>query len=138
MKKSEADSVKRRELAKRLAGYVNEIAEVLRRSRENNYITDVDAAMLKGRMSNIHSELYGGYKEFTEVDMTLEQMYKTSVFKKMEDAEAKGEKRGLKQGMSQGINQGLTQAAKAMKAAGDTVSKIMRCTGLSRREITAL
>jgi len=36
------------------------------------------------------------------------------------------------------LSQGITQVAKAMKDAGDTVSKIMHCTGLSRRKIMAL
>jgi hypothetical protein len=38
----------------------------------------------------------------------------------------------------EGRAEGTSQVAKAMKAAGDTVSKIMSCTGLSRREISAL
>jgi len=122
LKKCAGNSEKRKELANRLAGYVNEIAEVLRKSQENNYITNVDAAMLKGRMANMHSELYGGYKEFSGVDMTLKQMYNTSVFKKMDDAKAEG----------------IMQVAKAMKAAGEAVDKIMNYTGLSRRKITSL
>jgi len=126
LKRCETDSEKRKELAERLAGYVNEIAETLHKSRENSYITDMDAAMLKERMSRMHRELYGGYKEFSGVDMTLKQMYNESIFKKIDDAEAKAEKRAF------------CQVAKAMKSAGDTVSKIMRCTGLSRRKIMAL
>jgi len=47
-------------------------------------------------------------------------------------------KDGVDDGMAKGMTKGLTQAAKAMKATGDTISKIMRCTGLSRREIMAL
>ncbi|MCL2260824.1 MAG: hypothetical protein FWC15_05650 [Fibromonadales bacterium] len=145
LRKSESDSGKRRELARKLAGYMNEIAETLHKSRENSYITDNDVVMLKERMAKMHRELYGGYKEFTGVNMTLEQMYNTSVLKKIDEAEAraaKAEKLGLNKGFSKGLNQGLTQgltqAAKAMKDAGDTVSKIMRCTGLSRRKIMAL
>ena len=130
LKRFESDSEKRRELAERLAGYVNEIAETLRSSRENSYITDNDVVMLKERMSKMHSELYGGYKEFSVVDMTIEQMYNESVLKKIDEAEAKAEKRGL--------SQGITKVAKAMKDAGEAVSKIMDYTGLSRRKIMAL
>ncbi|MCL2283951.1 MAG: hypothetical protein FWC26_11610 [Fibromonadales bacterium] len=54
--------------------------------------------------------------------MTLKQMYNKSVLKKLDDAEAKG----------------IGQVAKAMKAAGETVSKIMDYTGLSRRKIASL
>jgi len=126
LKRCESDSEKRKELAERLAGYVNEIAETLHKSRENSYITDSDVVMLKERMSKMHSELYGGYKEFSMVDMTIEQMYNESVLKKIDEAEAKAKARAE------------ARIAKAMKAAGDTVSKIMRCTGLSRRAIMAL
>jgi len=90
--------------------------------------------MLKDRLSNMHSALYGGYEEFTEIDMTLKQMHESSSLRTIERAEAKAEIKGEKRGISLGI----TQVAKAMKSAGDTVSKIMRCTGLSRREISAL
>ena len=145
LKKCESDSGKRKELAERLAGYVVEIAETLDRSRENSYITDMDATMLKERMVKMHSELYGGYKEFRGVDMTLEQMYNTSFFKKLEIAEAKAEARAEAradarvEAMAEAkVEKRLSQVAKAMKATGDTVSKIMRCTGLSRRKIMAL
>ena len=97
----------------------------------------------------MHSELYGSYKEFSVVDMTIEQMYNESVLKKIDEAEARleaklearAEARAVKaeaNGEKRGLTQGLTQAAKAMKDAGDTVSKIMHCTGLSRRKVMAL
>jgi len=137
LKRFESDSDKRKELADRLAGYVNEIAETLHKSLEKSYITDSDVVMLKERMIKMHSELYGSYKEFSVVDMTIEQMYNESVLKKIDEAEARAAK-AEKRGISQGLTQGLTQAAKAMKDAGDTVSKIMHCTGLSRRKVMAL
>ena len=89
----------------------------------------------------MHSRLYGRYKEFRESNMTLKQMYNKSVLKKLDDAEARAEAKAVKaeaKGEKRGLTQGLTQVAKAMKATGDTVSKIMSCTGLSRREISAL
>ena len=153
LKKNEKDPVKRKELSERLKCYVSEICEVLQKSQENFYITNKDAVMLQERMSNIHSKLYGRYKEFRESNMTLKQMYNKSVLKKIDDAEARAEARAEakaeakvakaeaqaeKRGLTQGMAQGISQVAKAMKAAGDTVSKIMSCTGLSRREISAL
>jgi len=106
-------------------------------SRENSYITDSDVVMLKERMSKMHSELYGGYKEFSVVDMTIEQMYNESVLKKIDEAEARLEARAEAKAEAQ-VEKRLGQVAKAMKDAGDTVSKIMHCTGLSRRKIMAL
>ena len=58
--------------------------------------------------------------------MNLKKFGKSLVCEAYDRAEKRGEKRGI------------SQTAKAMKATGDTVSKIMRCTGLSRREIMAL
>jgi len=153
LKRFESDSDKRKELAERLAGYVNEIAETLHNSLEKSYITDSDVVMLKERMIKMHSELYGSYKEFSVVDMTIEQMYNESVLKKIDEAEARLEARAEAmaearaeamavkaeaKGEKRGLSQGLTQAAKAMKDAGETVSKIMDYTGLSRRKIMAL
>ena len=77
-------------------------------------------------MSVMHTELYGKYKELTEENMTLKQMYNKSILKAYDRDIAKAKV------------EGIGQVAKAMKAAGDTVSKIMSCTGLSRREIAAL
>jgi len=106
-------------------------------SQENCYITDNDAVMLKERMSKMHRELYGGYKEFTGVNMTIEQMYNESALKKIDEAEARLEARAEAIAEAK-VEKRLSQVAKAMKATGDTVSKIMCCTGLSRRKIMAL
>ena len=78
----------------------------------------------------MHSVLYGGYEEFTEVDMTLKQMHESSSLRTIEKAEAKAEIKAEKRTTS--------KIAKAMKASGEAISKIMSYTGLSRREIAAL
>ena len=70
--------------------------------------------------------------------MTLKQMYNSSILKAYDRDIAKAEAKGIDQGISQGLNQGTSQVAKAMKTAGEAVSKIMNYTGLSRREIAAL
>jgi len=137
LNKCESDSAKRKELAERLAGYVNEIAKTLLSSRENCYITDNDVVMLKERMSKMHRELYGGYKEFTGVNMTIEQMYNKSVLKKIDEVEARIEARAEAIAEAK-VEKSLSRAAKAMKDAGEAVSKIMHYTGLSRRKIMAL
>jgi len=80
--------------------------------------------MLLRRLLNM--ELYGKYPEFTEVDMTLKELADTDIDEAIDKAVAKAERRGL------------TQTAKAMKKGGEAIDKIMRYTGLSRREIMAL
>ncbi|MDR2593554.1 MAG: hypothetical protein LBC87_02135 [Fibromonadaceae bacterium] len=92
----------------------------------NNYITAKDSAMLLRRLLNMNLELYGKYKEFVEVGMTLKQLADTGIDEAIEKAEAKAKKIGI------------SQTAKAMKAGGEAMDKIIRYTGLSRREIMAL
>ncbi len=116
------DSAERKILSKRLEGYVIEIGKVFKRLVKNNYITAKDAAMLLHRLLNMNLELYGKYEEFVEVDMTLKQLVDTGIDEAMAKV-AKTEK---------------SRTAKAMKAGGEAVDKIMRYTGLSRREIMTL
>ncbi|GBU24744.1 hypothetical protein R83H12_01379 [Fibrobacteria bacterium R8-3-H12] len=130
LEKKGIDSVKRKILSKRLEGYIIEIGKVFKRLVQNNYISNMDAAMLLHRLLNMHRELYGKHKEFVEVDMTLEKLVEVDVYKAVDKAVAKTEKRCIKQGIS--------RTAKAMKAGGEAIDKIRRYTGLSRREIMAL
>jgi predicted transposase/invertase (TIGR01784 family) len=122
LEKKGTDSAKRKALSKKLEGYIVEIDKVLKRQKRNNYITAKDAAMLLRRLLNMNMELYGEYPEFTEVDMTLKKLVETGI----DEAIAKAEKKSL------------SRTAKAMKSGGEAMDKIMRYTGLSRREIMAL
>jgi len=126
LEKKSTDSAKRKVLSKRLEDYIIEIDNVFKKCRENNYISDMDAAMLLRRLLNMHRELYGQYKEFVEVDMTLKKLVEVDVYKAVAKAEVKTEKRVM------------SRTAKAMKAGGEAISKIMLYTGLSRREIMGL
>jgi len=96
----------------------------------NNYITAKDVAMLLHRLLNMNLELYGEYPEFVEVDMTLKQLVDTGIDEAIDKAVAKAEAKVAKTEKS--------RTAKAMKAGGEAMNKIMRYTGLSRREIMAL
>jgi hypothetical protein len=98
----------------------------------------------------MNAELYGGYSEFREVNMNKrwekiidpDFCKRYDAAKKWDEDVKKAKKQGLKegigQGLSQGISQGLSQTAAAMKAGGEAIDKIMRYTGLSRREIMGL
>jgi predicted transposase/invertase (TIGR01784 family) len=130
LRRKSMDSAKRKALSKELESYVIEIDKILKRCKENSYITSRDAAMLFRRLLYMNMELYGQYPEFKEVDMTLKDLADTD----MDEAIDKAESRGI----SQGINQSLSRTAKAMKKGGEAIDKIMRYTGLSRREIAAL
>jgi hypothetical protein len=141
------DSAKRKILSRKLENYIVEIDKVLKRLKQNNYITAKDAAMLLRRLLNMNLELYGKYPEFTEVDMTLKKLVETGIDEaidkavakaevKAEKAEAKAERAEAKIAMTE--SRSLKRFAKAMKAGGEAIDKIMRYTGLSRREIMAL
>jgi hypothetical protein len=109
-------------LSKELESYVIEIDRILKRCKENSYITSRDAAMLFRRLLNMNMELYGNYPEFKEVDMTLKDLADTDIDEAIDKAERRG----------------ISQTAKAMKKGGEAIDKIMCYTGLSRREIAAL
>ena len=105
--------------------------------------TAKDAAMLLHRLLNMNLELYGEYPEFVEVDMTLKQLVDTGIDEAIDKAvakvEAKADARVAKAEAKAAIaEKRISRTAKAMKAGGEAMSKIMRYTGLSRREIMAL
>lgn len=49
-----------------------------------------------------------------------------------------GMQQGLQQGLQQGAHNRALESARAMKAEGDTIDKIVRCTGLSLEEVAAI
>jgi hypothetical protein len=144
------DTAKRKILSKRLEGYVIEIGKVFKRLVKNNYITAKDAAMLLRRLLNMNLELYGDYPEFVEVDMTLKQLVDTGIDEAIDKAVNKAVAKAVaetkkavvaetkKAVVAETKSHSLKQFAKAMKAGGEAMDKIMRYTGLSRREIMAL
>jgi predicted transposase/invertase (TIGR01784 family) len=58
--------------------------------------------------------------------------------KGMAEGLAKGRAEGLAKGISQGISKGVSQIAKSMLQANESVTKIMKYTKLSKKEILAL
>ena len=117
LRRKSMDSVKRKALSKELESYVIEIDKILKRCKENSYITSRDAAMLFRRLLNMNMELYGNYPEFREVDMTLKDLADTDIDEAIDKAVAKaesrgerrGERRGVKRGISQGVKRGISQ-----------------------------
>jgi hypothetical protein len=148
LNKKNVDVEKRKELSRELENYVIEIDKVLKKCKRNNYITPRDAAMLLRRLLNMNLELYGQYPEFTEVDMTLRQVvdagmdeiwaYDKAFDEAVNKAVAKAERQAVAKAERRSLRQGISQTAKAMKKGGEAIDKIMRYTGLSRREVMAL
>ncbi len=130
LEKKGTNSEKKKALSKKLEDYIIEIDKTLKMCNENNYITERDTAMLLRRLSCIYDELYGKHEEFVEVDMTIEKLVKASWDDTWDKAWDKKTAEVEKKGVS--------RVAKAMKASGEAIDKIMRYTGLSRREIMAL
>jgi len=95
--------------------------------------------MLLRRLLNMNLELYGEYQEFVEVDMTLKQLVDTGIDEAIDKAVNKAvTKAEAKAAKAEAKSRSQKQFAKAMKAGGEAMDKIMRYTGLSRREIMAL
>ncbi|MDR1812660.1 MAG: hypothetical protein LBQ87_07525, partial [Candidatus Fibromonas sp.] len=107
LRRKSMDSEKRKALSKELESYVIEIDKILKRCKENSYITSRDAAMLFRRLLNMNMELYGQYPEFKEVDMTLKDLADTDIDEAIDKAVAKAESRAERRGMKQGISQGV-------------------------------
>jgi hypothetical protein len=145
------DSEKRKALSKKLEDYVVEISRVLKKCVRNNYITDRDAAMLLRRLLSMNLELYGGYREFKEVNMNkrLEKLVDpdfcerwdraiaekaAKAAKKAAEVEIKAEKRGLKRGLTQGI----IETAKSMLKEGLDFALVARITKLPKKQVMAL
>jgi hypothetical protein len=126
LKKKGVDSARRRALAAELKKDIALINKVLKKCKQNNYITNNDIALLLNGLSDIHLELYGKHKEFVEVDTMLKDLSITRFSKAVKEAVAENDAKCM------------SRTAKAMKSGGEAIDKIMRYTGLSRREIMAL
>jgi hypothetical protein len=129
LERSGTDSERKKALAAELGNYISEIEGVLKKCQENNYITERDAVMLSRRMAQMHKELYGHHEEFSEVNMR---------FKELEDIGLDAFDKAIADTDAQAERRGLSRTAKAMKAGGEAIEKIMLYTGLSQREIMAL
>jgi hypothetical protein len=107
LNKKNMDSEKRKALSRELESYIIEMDKILKRCKENSYITSRDAAMLFRRLLNMNMELYGNYPEFREVDMTLKDLADTDMDEAIDKAVAKAERRGVKQGVAIGMEKGV-------------------------------
>ena len=117
LNKKNIDSAKRKALSKELENYIIEIDKILKRCKENSYITLRDAAMLLRRLLNMNMELYGKYPEFREVDMTLKDLADTDIDEAIDKAVAKAESRGMKRGVKQGVEKVFALLEKGMSLA---------------------
>ena len=76
----------------------------------------------------------------------LDELSREARIRSAASAEQRGLEKGLKQGLEQGMEQGMEQGARktqrqiarAMLAAGESVERVMKFTGLSAEEIAAL
>jgi hypothetical protein len=98
LQKKNVRSEKRKEIANRMADLISEIDQILERHSKKNVISREDASLLAHELAIMHDELYGNYKEFKEVNMTLMEKVKTrnDEFEKrgIKIGEKRGEKRG--------------------------------------------
>ncbi|MHC6202623.1 hypothetical protein ACYULU_05445 [Breznakiellaceae bacterium SP9] len=69
----------REELAREVAGLVKEEEEILERGLERGALTETDVVLVLERIEQMHTELYGTYKEFQEEQMRLQERLKSKV-----------------------------------------------------------
>ena len=86
-----------------MTALISDIDCILERHSRENLISREDVSLLVSELSRMHSEIYGNYKEFKEVNMTLIQKVKTH----HKEFEKRGEKRGIKLGEERGEERGI-------------------------------
>jgi hypothetical protein len=109
LKKRSTDAEKRKILSSQLEDYIIEIDKVLKKCKQNNYISARDVAMLLHRLLSMNLELYGQYPEFTEVDVTLKKFAETDINEIIDKGIAKGVEKGIAKGIAKAKRQSLKQ-----------------------------
>jgi hypothetical protein len=103
LKKSGGDGGKRAEIAGKLEKLSLELEAAVERSRERGFISGEDAIMTLENLLRMQRELYGGYAEFEEVYMMMEERLRP----RWKEYLKEGRKEGLKEGLKEGQNQVL-------------------------------
>jgi len=107
LQKKNVNSEKRKEIANRMAVLISDIDRILEKHSKENLISREDVSLLVHELSRMHGEIYGNYKEFKEVNMTLMQKIKTR--------HKEFEKRGIKLGEKLGEKRGALKVLELVK-----------------------
>ena len=102
LQKKSVGSEKRKDIANQMTALISDIDRILERHSRENLISREDVSLLVSELSRMHSEIYGNYEEFKEVNMTLMEKVKTH----HKEFEKRGEKRGIKLGEERGEKRG--------------------------------
>ena len=86
-------------------------------------------------IANFSQEQLAQYEESLKVYRDLKGVVDTSFEEGMKEGMEKGMRLGEEQGMQKGEKKKAEKMARAMKAAGESIEKIIRYTNLSREEI---
>jgi len=113
LQKKSAGSEKRKEIANRMTALISDIDRILEKHSRENLISREDVSLLVHELSRMHSEIYGNYEEFKEVNMTLMEKVKTH----HKEFEKRGEKRGIKLGEKRGFLKALELMKQGYKPA---------------------
>ncbi|MHC6203498.1 hypothetical protein ACYULU_09925 [Breznakiellaceae bacterium SP9] len=118
----------REELAREVAGLVQEAEGILERGLERGALTETDAVLVLERIEQMHTELYGTYKEVQEEQMRLPERLKSKVKTAMNQA-AKAQEMQFK-----------TKEAQLQAAVKQTESRILNLwkQGYSPEEVERL
>ena len=92
-----------------MTALISDIDRILERHSRENLISREDVSLLVHELSRMHIEIYGNYKEFKEVNMTLMQKVKTR--------HKEFERRGIKLGIKLGIRETLELVKQGYKPA---------------------
>jgi len=100
IKKKNTDSKKRKEIASKMALLLEDLGRILIDSLENSILSNGDISVLCDEIKRMHVEIYGCYKEFAEVQMTLMEKVRSPSL----EAWKRKEKSLVKQGVLKAID----------------------------------
>jgi hypothetical protein len=93
VKKRNATSEKRKQLAEEMKKLLHKLEEVIERSRAQGLLSNGDAGMVMDRIGQMHDELYNPYPEFEEAHMELQERLRTHWQDYYVEGERKGEQK---------------------------------------------
>ena len=125
------EAVRRHTAIDKEHGFENAIKECIR--------NDILCEYLQRKAREVINMLLAEYDYDTDIAVQREETWKIAYTKGKSLGLAEGIERGIEQGMQQGFSDGSRQAkletARILKQLGDSITKIVQATGLSKAEV---
>ena len=109
VKRNVDNSSRRRVIADEVEAITVMAEAMLKRACAAGTLTEKDSIMVMERIVQMHSELYGRYREFQEEQMRLQNRLRTQWQDYWERGIQEGVQKGIQQGRQEGVQEGIQQ-----------------------------